>query len=58
MSQPLTEWKVLPHGRLVRVEDYILTVVGEIPMPLTNIPRRMTVVRLRRRVCHFQCRRA
>lgn len=47
MSQPLTEWKVLPHGKLVSVEDNILTVVGEIPMPLTSIPRRMTVVRLR-----------
>jgi len=46
MSQPLTEWKVLPHGRLTRVEDNVLTVVGEVPMPLANIPRRMTVVRL------------
>ena len=46
MSQPLTEWKVLPHGRLTRVEDNVLTVVGEVPMPLASIPRRMTVVRL------------
>ena len=47
MSQPLTEWKVLPHGKLTTVEENILTVVGEIPMPLANITRRMTVVRLR-----------
>jgi hypothetical protein len=46
MSQPLTEWKVLPHGKLTTVEENILTVVGEIPMPLANITRRMTVVRL------------
>jgi hypothetical protein len=30
-----------------QIEDNILTVVGEIPMPLADIPRRMTVVRLR-----------
>ena len=30
MSQPLTEWKVLPHGKLTTVEENILTVVGEI----------------------------
>ena len=40
-------WKVLPHGKLVPVDDNILTVVGEIHMPLMELPRRMTVVRLR-----------
>jgi hypothetical protein len=40
MSQPQTEWKVLPHGKLPTVEENILTVVGEIPMPLANITRR------------------
>jgi hypothetical protein len=47
MTQPLTEWKVLPHGRLTQIDDNILTVEGEIPMPLAKLPRRMTVVRLR-----------
>ncbi len=49
MSEPLTEWNVLPHGKLTTIEDNILTVVGKIPMPLAEIPRRMTVVRLRDR---------
>jgi hypothetical protein len=47
MSKPLTEWKVLPHGSLTRVEDNILTVEGTIRMPLGDFSRRMTVVRLR-----------
>jgi hypothetical protein len=47
MSKPLTEWKVLPHGRLTKIEDNILTVEGTIQMPLGEFPRRMTVVRLR-----------
>jgi hypothetical protein len=47
MTQPFQDWKVLPHGKLSQVDDNILTVVGEIEMPLMNLPRRMTVVRLR-----------
>ena len=47
MPQPFTEWKVLPHGKLTAIEDDILTVVGEIPMPIGDMKRRMTVVRLR-----------
>jgi hypothetical protein len=46
MTQPFQQWKVLPHGKLVQVDENILTVTGEIPMPLTEFPRRMTVVRL------------
>jgi hypothetical protein len=46
MSKPFTEWKVLPHGKLTAIEDDILTVVGEIPMPVGDLQRRMTVVRL------------
>ncbi len=46
MPQPFTEWKVLPHGRLTAVEDGMLTVTGDIPMPVGNLKRRMTVVRL------------
>lgn len=46
MTKPLQQWTVLPHGKLVQVDDNILTVVGEIQMPLMELPRRMTVVRL------------
>ena len=44
MTQPFKEWKVLPHGKLTKIDDNILTVTGEIHMPLTDFPRRMTVV--------------
>ena len=47
MTKPFQQWTVLPHGKLVQVDDNILTVVGEIHMPLMDLPRRMTVVRLR-----------
>ncbi|AZO72615.1 MAG: hypothetical protein E5V92_29325 [Mesorhizobium sp.] len=47
MPKPFKEWKVLPHGRLTPVDDNILTVTGDIPMPVGNMTRRMTVVRLR-----------
>jgi hypothetical protein len=47
MSKPLQQWKVLPHGKLSQVDDNILTVVGQIHMPLMDLPRRMTVVRLK-----------
>lgn len=43
-----TEWKVLPHGQVKTVDDRILTVEGEIPMPFGKFPRRMTVVGLSR----------
>ncbi len=46
MTQPFTKWKVLPHGKLSAIADNILTVTGEIPMPLMDLPRRMSVVRL------------
>ena len=42
------EWKVLPHGRVKTVDDRIVTVEGDIPMPLGKFPRRMTVVGLSR----------
>ncbi len=47
MPATLEAWKVLPHGKLVEVDDHLLTVVGRLQMPLAEIPRRMTVVRLR-----------
>lgn len=46
MTKPFQQWTVLPHGKLVQIDENILTVVGEIHMPLMHLPRRMTVVRL------------
>jgi len=40
------EWKVLPHGALGAVDEGLLTVTGEIHMPLGSFTRRMTVARL------------
>jgi hypothetical protein len=48
MAKLNSDWKVLPHGPLTEVEPGLLTVVGQIPMPLGNFPRRMTVVGLDR----------
>ena len=47
MPQSFREWKVLPHGKLVAVDQNIMTVTGDIRVPLVDLPRRMTVVRLR-----------
>jgi hypothetical protein len=46
MTAPFKEWTVLPHGKLTRIDERILSVVGELKMPLMKLPRRMTVVRL------------
>jgi hypothetical protein len=46
MTQPFEHWTVLPHGKLVQIDENILSVVGDIEMPLMHLPRRMTVVRL------------
>jgi hypothetical protein len=42
------EWKVLPHGQVRSIDERIVTVEGDIPMPLGKFPRRMTVVGLSR----------
>lgn len=47
MARPFDSWTVLPHGKLVRLDDNLLTVQGELPMPLGDFPRRMTVARLK-----------
>lgn len=39
-------WKVLPHGALTEVDEDLLTVTGELRMPLGSFPRRMVVVRV------------
>ena len=46
MPAILEKWEVMPHGPLVAVDDGILTVAGEIEMPLGRFPRRMTVIGL------------
>lgn len=46
MAGILEEWKVLPHSGIVEVDDGVLTVIGEIHMPLGIFHRRMTVARL------------
>jgi hypothetical protein len=46
MPKPFTQWKVLPHGKLTAIDSDVLTVTGDIPMPVGNLPRRMTVARL------------
>lgn len=47
MAKIFESWTVLPHGKLTQIEDNLLTVVGDLPMPLGEFPRRMTVARLR-----------
>jgi hypothetical protein len=39
-------WTVLPHGGIEKVDEGILTVEGDIPMPLGKFPRRMTAIGL------------
>ena len=46
MPKPLEKWTVLPHGQLSTLDENLLTVVGEVKMPIGDFPRRMTVVRL------------
>ncbi len=45
MTAPHKDWTVLPHGKLTRVNERILSVVGDLAMPLMKLPRRMTVAR-------------
>ncbi len=46
MPKILEKWTVQPHGPLHAIGEGMLTVTGEIVMPLGRFPRRMTVVRL------------
>ena len=39
-------WTVLPHEPVEEIDQGLLTVAGDIPMPLGNFPRRMTVIGL------------
>ena len=47
MTAPFKEWTVLPHGKLTRLNERIVSVVGDLQMPLLHLPRRMTAVRLK-----------
>lgn len=47
MPQVLEKWTVLPHGKLTALDENLLTVVGELKLPVGEFPRRMTVARLR-----------
>jgi hypothetical protein len=46
MPTTMEKWKVQPHDPPVHLTDGVLTVTGEIVMPLGRFPRRMTVARL------------
>jgi hypothetical protein len=46
VMKPFEKWTVLPHGKLTEVDEGLLTVVGDLHMPIGDFPRRMTVVRL------------
>jgi hypothetical protein len=47
MAKPHTEWTVLPHGKLKRLEHDLLSVSGTMNMPpMGEVTRRMTIVRL------------
>jgi hypothetical protein len=47
MAKINEQWKVEPHGPVERIDDGLLTVAGQITMPLGKFPRRMTAVALR-----------
>ncbi|NBW11654.1 MAG: hypothetical protein EBR82_26845 [Caulobacteraceae bacterium] len=47
MSQFNTEWTVGPHGAIETIDEGLISVAGEIVMPLGRFPRRMTAVRLK-----------
>lgn len=47
MTKPFKQWTVLPHGKLSEIDENILTVVGQLHMPLADLPRRMTIARLK-----------
>ena len=47
MAKPHTDWTVLPHGKLKRLEHDLLSVTGTMNMPpMGQVSRRMTIVRL------------
>lgn len=49
MAKINDRWIVQPHGPIERIDNALLSVAGEIRMPLGRFPRRMTVIGLRGR---------
>ncbi len=47
MAKALEKWTVFPHRSLERLSPSLMTVTGDLQMPLTLLERRMTVVRLK-----------
>jgi hypothetical protein len=48
MAKPFEKWTVLPHGKLTRLDDNLLSVTGIMRMPpMGEVDRHMTVVRLK-----------
>jgi len=48
MAKPFSEWTVLPHGKLTRLDENLLSVTGWLNMPpMGEVERRMSIVRLR-----------
>src|SRR4030095_129706 len=48
MAKPFNAWTVLPHGKLTRLDDRMLSVTGMLHMPpMGDVERRITLVRLR-----------
>jgi len=46
VTRILENWTVMPHGPIEEIDKGLLTVAGEIRMPLGRFPRRMTVIGL------------
>lgn len=46
MAKALTQWTVLPHRPLERLSPTLMTVTGDLRMPLSLLERHMTVTRL------------
>jgi hypothetical protein len=46
MPKPFRQWTVLPHDKLVQLDENLLFATGKLPMPLGEVERRMTVARL------------
>ena len=46
MPKPFEAMDRPPHRKLTRLDERLLTVVGDLHMPFGDFPRRMTIVRL------------
>lgn len=46
MAKPYSTWTVLPHRALEQLDSNLLSVEGDLPMPIGAFPRRMTIAKL------------